>query len=106
YGSPDLDPHYTGAFRIVVVLPPLDEATRGRIAQLVDDLVPGHVLADITTGRADGFWLLPAAKLAVGTRLGQARAPVLGGNDARLNRTTVLPIRASRCGGLVGGGSC
>jgi phage tail-like protein len=111
YGDPDLDPHSAGAFRIAVGLPALDAATRGRIEQLVDDLVPGHVLTDITTGRADGFWLLPAAKLAVDTRLGQSAPPVLGDVGVRLNRTTVLPRRASRRGGFAlghafGCGSC
>ena len=111
YGNPDLDSHSTGAFRIAIGLPALDHATRGRIEQLVDDLVPGHVLTDITTGRADGFWLLPAAKLAVDTRVGQSATPVLGDAGVRLNRTTVLPPRASRRSGLalghaVGCGSC
>lgn len=100
YGNPDMDPHQTGAFQIVVGLPALDDATRRRVESLVEDMVPGHVLADIITGRADGFWLLPAAKLAVDTRLGQSTAPVLG-KSVRLNRTTILPVRGSRPGGLV-----
>lgn len=110
YGNPDLDPHYAGAFRIVVGVPALDDPTRQRIERLVEDMVPGHVLTDITAGRGDGFWLLPAAKLAVDTRLGRPPAPVLGGS-ARLNRTTILPVRGARHAGLtightVGCGSC
>jgi phage tail-like protein len=111
YGNPDLDPHQAGAFRIVVGLPALDQSTRQRIEHLVEDMVPGHVLVDMTAGRADGFWLLPAAKLSVDTRLGQPPAPVLGAAGTRLNRTTILPVRGARPGGLtlghtVGCGSC
>lgn len=111
YGNPDLDPHYAGAFRIVVGLPALDESTRRRVEHLVEDMVPGHVLTDLTTGRGDGFWLLPGAKLAVDTRLGRPPAPVLGGAGTRLDRTTILPVRGTRAAGLtlghtVGCGSC
>jgi phage tail-like protein len=111
FGNPDMDPHHAGAFRIIVGLPPLDNATHRRIEHLLEDMVPAHVLVQLTTGRADGFWLLPAAKLGVDTRLGGPPAPVLGDTGVLLNRTTVLPVRGVRPGGLgldrpVGCGSC
>jgi phage tail-like protein len=110
FGNPDLDPHRAGAFHITVALPPVDEPQRRRIARLLEDLVPGHVLIDLRAAREVGFWLIPHAILAVDTHFGAPPPPVLGGS-ARLDRTSILPARASPRDGLALGqtsacGSC
>ena len=111
YGNPDVDSHHAGAFRVVVSVPAIDDATLRRIRYLVEDMVPAHVVTDVAPGHDNGFWLRPTAKLAVDTRLGGTPAPVLGEARVRLNRTTLLPVRNSRGGTFapghtVGCGKC
>jgi phage tail-like protein len=103
YGDPDGDANQAGAFQVQIGLPVLDAATRQRIERLIEDMVPAHLLSRLTTGRSDGFWLLPSVKLDVDTRLGQFEPPVLGSPSLRLNRTTILPIRGPRPSGLTMG---
>jgi hypothetical protein len=80
YGNPDVDSHHAGAFRVVVSVPAIDDATLRRIRYLVEDMVPAHVVTDVAPGHDHG--LVAPTRSSPWTRGSAAHWPSVGGRPA------------------------
>jgi phage tail-like protein len=101
-GNPEVDPHLTSAWRVLVAFPP--QATkapdeRRRLTRLVTALEPAHVRATVRFAR-DGGFVVGTSLVGIDTALVPFAAPRLGANTA-LSRATVLwPSPTRRAVGL------
>jgi phage tail-like protein len=91
YGNPDHDPLLAQAFRLRVLVPPVEStAARQRLEQVIVSQKPAHTMATIRFG-GDGFVLGGRSAIGVDTIIGPVPKPVLGSvGNVRLNRMSVL----------------
>lgn len=99
HGNPDLDPFASGAYRVTVLVPPLQDRSpqqAQRLVSLVGSQSPANTVPQVRTG-GNGFLLGQLSVLGIDTSLTPIAAPVLGASgNVRLNRMSVL-WPGSRC---------
>ncbi|MDQ1707811.1 MAG: hypothetical protein QOJ88_1022 [Pyrinomonadaceae bacterium] len=104
YGNPDHDPLLAQAFRLRVLIPPLEvntPAARQSLEQLITSQKPAHTVASIRFG-GEGFILGDRSAIGVDTIFGPPPPAVLGkAGNVRLSRMSLLrPGRRGALGGI------
>ncbi len=93
FGNPDHDAQVQGSNRIIVSIPPgavTGDDDRRRLARLINDQKPAHLIADIQFGGL-GFSVGAGSTLGIDTAFLPFPAPVLGRDgNVRLGRQTIL----------------
>ncbi len=91
YGNPDHDPLLAQAFRLRVLVPPLNSLlTRQKVEQLIASQKPAHTVSTIHFG-GEGFIIGNRSALGIDSLIAPLPKPVLGASgNIRLSRMTVL----------------
>jgi len=106
YGDPDNDPLAAEAFRFRILIPPGQLSRRTdqkRLQRLIDNQKPAHTIASMRLG-GRGFVIGTWSSVGIDSVFTSLPPPVLGNQDLRLNRMSILwhsrrgRIRSTRVG--------